>query len=191
MKEGGKRQLFIPGELAYPRAVASPPRAPAFYRFDWRVEKRWPLGETGFWAVVVARWVPWLRTLAPMLAGAAGIDRRRFLWATLVGAIMWVPVLVLVGYYGAGLLDAWPWLHEVLAVAVVVLFAGGTASLAASPQAGHADAAPPTGASASATEPLEGADSAAPAVLEMLTEYFDVKPEKIEQVSDPAASIYE
>ena len=81
----------------------------------------------GFWAVVVARWVPWLRTLAPMLAGAAGIDRRKFLWATLVGAIMWVPVLVLVGYYGAGLLDAWPWLHEVLAVAVVVLFAGGTA----------------------------------------------------------------
>jgi len=36
-----------------------------------------------------------------------------------------------------------------------------------------------------------GADAAAPAVLEMLTEYFDVKPEKIEQVSDPAASIYE
>jgi hypothetical protein len=42
----------IPGELAYPAAVEHPPRAPVFYRFDWRLEKRWRLGETGFWALV-------------------------------------------------------------------------------------------------------------------------------------------
>jgi len=81
----------------------------------------------GFWAVVVSRWVPWLRTLAPMLAGGAGMDRRKFLAATVVGAIAWVPTLLLAGFYGAGLLDAWPWLQEVLAVALVVLFAAGTA----------------------------------------------------------------
>jgi TonB family protein len=42
----------IPAELAYPRAVKHPPRAPLFYRLDWRLEKRWKLGETGFWALV-------------------------------------------------------------------------------------------------------------------------------------------
>jgi len=36
-----------------------------------------------------------------------------------------------------------------------------------------------------------GADSAAPAVKEILTDYFDVKPGEIEQVSDPAATVYE
>jgi hypothetical protein len=42
----------IPAELAYPRAVRHPPRSPLFYRLDWRLEKRWRLGETGFWALV-------------------------------------------------------------------------------------------------------------------------------------------
>jgi hypothetical protein len=42
----------IPAELAYPRAVKHPPRAPIFYRLDWRLEKRWRLGKDGFWALV-------------------------------------------------------------------------------------------------------------------------------------------
>ncbi len=36
-----------------------------------------------------------------------------------------------------------------------------------------------------------GADAAAPAVKEILTEYFDVKPGEIDQVSDPTATVYE
>jgi len=36
-----------------------------------------------------------------------------------------------------------------------------------------------------------GADSAAPAVQEMLSEYFDVKPEEIDQVADPTTAVYE
>ena len=43
----------IPAEVAYPSATRSPPRAPLFYRFDWRFEKRWRLGDHGFWALVV------------------------------------------------------------------------------------------------------------------------------------------
>ena len=38
--------------MAYPRAAQSPPRGPAFHRLDVRVEKRWPLGDAGFWALV-------------------------------------------------------------------------------------------------------------------------------------------
>jgi TonB family protein len=42
----------IPGEVAYPAATSRPPRAPLFYRLDWRLEKRWKLGSNGFWALV-------------------------------------------------------------------------------------------------------------------------------------------
>jgi hypothetical protein len=52
---GGRGAVYtgIPAEVAYPDAARNPPRTPPFYRFDWRLEKRWPLGETGFWAVVL------------------------------------------------------------------------------------------------------------------------------------------
>ena len=43
--------------------------------------------------------------LNPMLAGAAHMDQRRFTLASVVGAIVWVPTLVLLGYYGAGVLE--------------------------------------------------------------------------------------
>ena len=51
----GARFVFysgVPAEVAYPRAAESPPRGPAFHRLDVRIEKRWPLGDDGFWALV-------------------------------------------------------------------------------------------------------------------------------------------
>lgn len=43
----------IPCEVAHPRAARSPPRTPWFFRLDWRLEKRWPLTQSGgFWALV-------------------------------------------------------------------------------------------------------------------------------------------
>jgi membrane-associated protein len=89
-------------------------RATAFF-------ERW-----GFWAIVVARWIPWVRTLAPMIAGAARMDNRRYILANAVGAICWVPTLILLGYYGAGLLDAVPWLKTAAAVAAVAGFVIGS-----------------------------------------------------------------
>ncbi|MGQ0483039.1 MAG: DedA family protein [Pseudonocardia sp.] len=80
----------------------------------------------GFWAVVVARWLPWIRTLAPMIAGAAGMDNRRYITANALGALMWVPTLMLAGYYGAGLLDSLPWLRQAVTVGSVVFFVLGT-----------------------------------------------------------------
>jgi membrane-associated protein len=85
------------------------------------------LDHRGFLAIVAARWIPWIRTLAPLIAGAAGMNARRFLVATTVGAILWVPTLVLIGYYAAGLLSAIPWLGTILvwgAVAFLVLGTG-------------------------------------------------------------------
>lgn len=82
-----------------------------------RFLERW-----GFWAVVVARWLPWVRTLAPLVAGAARMERRVFLTASIIGAIAWVPGLILLGYYGAGLLEQLPWLKPLVTTLVVVTF---------------------------------------------------------------------
>ncbi|GHF56321.1 membrane-associated protein [Amycolatopsis bartoniae] len=85
------------------------------------------LDRKGFFAVVAARWIPWVRTLAPLIAGAARMDPKRFLLATFLGGLLWVPTLVLLGYYGAGLLDALPWLKTVVVWLSVAFFVGGTA----------------------------------------------------------------
>lgn len=90
-------------------------RATAFF-------ERW-----GFWAIVVARWIPWVRTLAPMIAGAARMDNRRYIVANAFGAVCWVPTLILLGFYGAGLLDAAPWLRPTVAALAVAGFVVGSA----------------------------------------------------------------
>jgi membrane-associated protein len=65
-------------------------RAEAFYeRFGW-------------FAVVAARWVPWVRTFTPILAGTARMPYARFLPANVVGAVVWGPSLLVLGFYAAG-----------------------------------------------------------------------------------------
>ncbi|MGH3917333.1 MAG: DedA family protein [Pseudonocardiaceae bacterium] len=82
-----------------------------------RFFERW-----GFWAVVVARWLPWVRTLAPVVAGAARMDRRVFVSASIIGAVAWVPVVILLGYYAAGIIEGLPWLEPLITILVVVCF---------------------------------------------------------------------
>ncbi|MFK0249456.1 DedA family protein [Amycolatopsis azurea] len=85
------------------------------------------LDRRGFFAIVAARWIPWIRTLAPLIAGAARMDPRRFALATALGGLLWVPTLVLLGYYGAGLLDQLPWVKTAALWISVAFFVVGTA----------------------------------------------------------------
>lgn len=84
------------------------------------------LDRKGFFAIVAARWIPWIRTLAPLIAGAARMDPRRFMAATALGGVLWVPTLVLLGYYGAGLLDVLPWLKTAALWVSIAFFVFGT-----------------------------------------------------------------
>lgn len=84
------------------------------------------LDRRGLSAIILARWLPWVRTFAPLIAGAAGMDRRRFLLATVIGAVLWVPTLVLIGYYGGHVLEAIPWLHSVVLWSTIAFVLAGT-----------------------------------------------------------------
>ncbi|HEX5114046.1 MAG TPA: DedA family protein [Pseudonocardiaceae bacterium] len=84
------------------------------------------LNRHGWWSVVLARWIPWIRTLAPLIAGAAKMDVRRYLASTTVGAIAWVPALVIAGYYGADLLRQYPWVRTTITLLGILFFIVGT-----------------------------------------------------------------
>ncbi len=43
----------VPADVAFPWLTESPPRTPAYYRFDWRFEKRWQLDERAWMSLVL------------------------------------------------------------------------------------------------------------------------------------------
>ncbi|MGH8893295.1 MAG: DedA family protein, partial [Actinomycetes bacterium] len=55
----------------------------------------------GWWAVVAARWVPWVRTFTPVLAGTSRMGYARFLSANVVGALAWAVGLPVLGHVAA------------------------------------------------------------------------------------------
>lgn len=55
--------------------------------------------DLGWWAVVVARFIPWARVLIPAIAGIARMNYYKFLAANLTGALAWGVGLTLAGYY--------------------------------------------------------------------------------------------
>jgi len=61
--------------------------------------------QTGWWAVVAARFFPWIRTFVPPIAGASKMNYYKFLSANALGALLWGVGITLAGYYAATL----PW----------------------------------------------------------------------------------
>ena len=61
--------------------------------------------QTGWWAVVAARFFPWIRTFVPPIAGISKMNYYRFLSANILGAILWGAGITLAGFYAASL----PW----------------------------------------------------------------------------------
>jgi len=53
----------------------------------------------GMWAFILGRFMPIIRTLVPMIAGAAKYKFKKFLLFNLFGALSWVCTLVPLGYY--------------------------------------------------------------------------------------------
>ncbi len=64
--------------------------------------------KTGWWAVVAARFFPWIRTFVPPIAGAAKMNYYKFLSANALGAILWGVGITLAGFYAATL----PWVKS-------------------------------------------------------------------------------
>ena len=64
--------------------------------------------KTGWWAVVAARFFPWIRTFVPPIAGAAKMNYYKFLSANALGALLWGVGITLAGFYAATV----PWVKN-------------------------------------------------------------------------------
>ena len=71
-------------------------------------------------AVILARFVPILRALIPMLAGISQMDAKRFFRLNLIGATIWVAVFMFPGYWLGGI----SWVKENLEITVIAIVVG-------------------------------------------------------------------
>ena len=69
--------------------------------------------------IIIARFVPIVRTVAPVVAGAAQMTYTHFATYNIVGGILWVNSMVLIGYYlGIAIPDIESRIHLVVAVVI-------------------------------------------------------------------------
>jgi membrane-associated protein len=100
---------------------------PPLYQRDGRVLKRKYFDQTsaffdkhGNKALVIGRFVPFVRTYITVVAGVTRMDRRRFFLWSFIGAVLWVLSITLLGYFlGA----AFPGLGQNIDKAIFVILA--------------------------------------------------------------------
>jgi membrane-associated protein len=76
----------------------------------------------GWWSVVIARYIPWVRTFVPPIAGTVKMNYYKFLSANALGALLWGAGITLAGFYSGSI----PWVKDV-SYALAIFFI--TASL--------------------------------------------------------------
>ncbi len=98
---------------------------PPLYERDGRVLKRKYFDQTSVFfdkhgnkALVIGRFVPFVRTYITVVAGVTHMHRRRFFMWSLVGAVLWVLSITLLGYF---LGSAFPGLGENIDKAIIVI----------------------------------------------------------------------
>ena len=90
----------------YGRPYIDKKNSPRMQRMIQRAERFYE--QSGWWAVVAARYFPWIRTFVPPIAGAAKMRYYSFLSANAVGALLWSVLITLAGYYSATI----PWVKS-------------------------------------------------------------------------------
>ena len=77
-------------------------------------------GKRGPRAVVLARFIPFVRTVVPMLAGAGRMPRKSYLIANVVGAALWAVGISLLGFWLGKSINIDRWIYPIVAVIIVI-----------------------------------------------------------------------
>lgn len=93
-----------------------------FQKEDSKIFKRSHLTKTreffdkhGAKTIIIGRFVPFVRTFAPFVAGLDSMEYPRFLRASIVGAVTWVSVCTLAGY----LFGQIKWVEDNFSIAII------------------------------------------------------------------------
>ena len=77
----------------------------------------------GFKAIILARFVPIVRTFAPIIAGVAAMRYRTFIKYNLVGGFIWASGMTILGYYlGTRIPDPDKYILPIVLVIIFVSF---------------------------------------------------------------------
>ncbi len=53
----------------------------------------------GGWAIVAARFVPIIRTFAPIVAGVVNMGKKKFVYFNIIGCVAWVTAMIMAGHF--------------------------------------------------------------------------------------------
>ena len=96
----GNQVGFVIGRVLG-RSYLSKRKSPALQKVIRKCESFYE--KSGWWSVVAARFVPWVRTFLPLIAGASKMPYYQFLSANILGALAWGVGITLAGYYTASI----------------------------------------------------------------------------------------
>ena len=75
----------------------------------------------GWWSVVIARYIPWVRTFVPPIAGTVKMNYYKFLSANALGALLWGAGITLAGFYSGSI----PWVKDI-SYGLAIFFIGAS-----------------------------------------------------------------
>lgn len=79
-----------------------------FFRPEYVQTTRQFYQRYGIWVLILGKFLPIVRTFAPLLAGVVQVPYRKFLPVSLIGSFLWPAVLSTAGYF----LGNVPWVQE-------------------------------------------------------------------------------
>lgn len=77
----------------------------------------------GVKTIIIARFVPYVRTFAPIVAGIGGMEYSKFLTFNIAGGITWTTLMLLIGYFlGSAIPNVDKYLIPIIAIIIVISF---------------------------------------------------------------------
>jgi membrane-associated protein len=76
--------------------------------------------ERGARAIVLARFIPFVRTIVPMLAGTSEMKHHKFFVANVLGAAVWACGITLLGYFIGNTIDIDKYIYPIVAAIIVL-----------------------------------------------------------------------
>jgi membrane-associated protein len=89
-----------------------------FFKLEYLDRAQQFFDKRGPRAVVLARFIPFVRTIVPMLAGTGKMPLRKFVTANVIGAAIWAVGVSLLGFWLGKSIDIDKWIYPIVAVII-------------------------------------------------------------------------
>ncbi|MBP7760765.1 VTT domain-containing protein [Candidatus Saccharibacteria bacterium] len=92
-----------------------------FFKKDYLIRSELFYQKHGAITIVLACFIPFVRTFVPIVAGISHMDYRKFIPFNLLGAALWTGSFTYLGYYAGAVLRSWGINVEVAAIIIILL----------------------------------------------------------------------